>query len=103
MASKLVLLDRIDGKILANYRGHLNENFKTFSTFTYDDCYVASGSENGDLFIWDLVSETPIQCIREAHARGILGLDRNPTKMELISASVDDNKNMDGIKGPYQI
>lgn len=89
MSNKIVLLDRIDGKILANYTGHLNEQFKVFSALTYDDCYVASGSEDGDLLIWDLVVENPIQRIRGAHAKGILGLDKNPTKMELISGSID--------------
>ena len=87
--SRIVLMDCADGKILSEYVGHLNRKYKVFSTFSYDDCFVASGSEDGSLYLWDLLSEKPVQIIKEAHSGVVLGIDRNPEKFEFTTCSAD--------------
>lgn len=42
--------------MLQEYGGHKNTDFKIDSRLTYNDAYVVSGSENGSILMWDLVS-----------------------------------------------
>jgi len=49
------LLDRNSGEMLNKYRGHTNTTYKIASCLSYTDAHVLSGSEDGSIFIWDLV------------------------------------------------
>ena len=55
LESKIALLDRGSGELLAQYKGHANRQFKVESLLTHDDAYVVSGSEDGKVYFWDLV------------------------------------------------
>jgi mitogen-activated protein kinase organizer 1 len=39
---------------LKRYKGHKNKEFKILSTFSNDDAFVVSGSEDGDIWFWGL-------------------------------------------------
>ncbi|QDZ20506.1 WD40 repeat domain-containing protein [Chloropicon primus] len=59
--SRVGLLDRASGELLAQYHGHKNEEFKVDSMLTNDDAYVVSGSEDGKVYFWDLVEAEVVQ------------------------------------------
>lgn len=53
--SKVRLFDRATGELLNEYVGHKNEAYRMDSLLINNDAYVVSGSEDGDIWIWDLV------------------------------------------------
>lgn len=57
--SNTILLDRGDAKVLNEYKGNENKLFKLESTFVLDNSCVASGSEDGRVYIWNLSSQDP--------------------------------------------
>lgn len=52
-----VLLDRMEAKILNEYEGNENKLFKIESTFVLDDSCVASGSEDGKVYLWNVANK----------------------------------------------
>ena len=56
MDSKVRLFDKASGELLASYAGHKNSSYRVESCMTHGDAHVACGSEDGDVFFWDLVS-----------------------------------------------
>nr|GEX68923.1 hypothetical protein [Tanacetum cinerariifolium] len=53
--STLRLLDRTSGELLQEYKGHTYKSFKMDCCLTNSDAHEIEGSEDGYLFIWDLV------------------------------------------------
>lgn len=54
--STLRLLDKESGELLNEYTGHKNTEYRVESVISSSDRQILSGSENGVVFIWDLVS-----------------------------------------------
>jgi hypothetical protein len=50
------LLDKETGELLADYSGHKSQDFKVDCCLSHNDAFVVSGSEDGRLCFWDLVS-----------------------------------------------
>ena len=73
---------------LSEYTGHKNDDYKLDSALSHNDAYVVSGSEDGDVCIWDLVSGDTI-FRRKAHASVVASIAYHPKKPLMISASVD--------------
>jgi mitogen-activated protein kinase organizer 1 len=55
LANKLLLLDKQSGNVLSEYKGHKSEKYKVQCSFNNDDGYVLCGSEDGNVFCWDIV------------------------------------------------
>ena len=53
--SKVRLFDKPTGELLNEYTGHTNQKIKVESRFTTDDAYVVSGSEDNEIYVWDLI------------------------------------------------
>lgn len=53
--NKVRLLDTATGSLLALFEGHTAESFRAHSTFGNSDASVISTSEDGRLFVWDLL------------------------------------------------
>ncbi len=55
--STIRLVDRNDGKLLQAFRaeGYVNTSYRIRSTFGMNDSMVISGSEDGHIFIWELL------------------------------------------------
>lgn len=51
-----LLIDRSDAKILNEYEGNENKLFKIESAFMLNDSCIASGSEDGNVYVWDTMS-----------------------------------------------
>ncbi|TRY67854.1 hypothetical protein TCAL_05271 [Tigriopus californicus] len=52
------LLDKSSGEMLSEYQGHINKNYRIEAVLNNTDHCVLSGSENGFVYIWDLVEGT---------------------------------------------
>ncbi|GJV64899.1 WD repeat domain-containing protein 83, partial [Tanacetum coccineum] len=65
--STLRLLDRTTGELLQEYKGHTCKSFKMDCCLTNSDAHVVGGSEDGYLFIWDLVDASVVSKFR-AHS-----------------------------------
>eukprot|EP00040_Diaphanoeca_grandis_P031608 m.189427 g.189427 ORF g.189427 m.189427 type:complete len:324 (+) comp32372_c9_seq1:266-1237(+) len=86
--STIRLLDKESGELLADYKGHKNDEYKVDSRLSHNDAYVVSGSESGEIYFWDLVQGT-IKFKKKAHTSVIASLDYHPSKPMMLSASVD--------------
>jgi mitogen-activated protein kinase organizer 1 len=56
--STLRLLGRERGDLLKSYQGHKNVTMKVDCCLTFDGAHVMCGSEDGNLYIWNLINET---------------------------------------------
>lgn len=61
-----LLVDRKAAKILSEYTGHTNELFKIESTFVLADSSLASGSEDGKVYLWDLGAREPRAALKHS-------------------------------------
>jgi mitogen-activated protein kinase organizer 1 len=61
--STLRLLDRSNGKLLQSYKhtGYVNITYRIRSTLTAKDTVVLSGSEDGFIYAWDVVTGEMLQ------------------------------------------
>lgn len=53
--SSMWLLDKSNGEILSNYKGHKNRTFCLDCAVAFDDATVFCGSEDGSFYCWDIV------------------------------------------------
>lgn len=87
--STIRLVDKSNGQLLQNYRGHSNTNFRIRSSLGMTDSVVISGSEDGKLYAWDLLEGEVIESF-EAHSRKVASaVAWNGAKKEWASAGVD--------------
>nr|GEY66549.1 2-oxoglutarate dehydrogenase, mitochondrial-like [Tanacetum cinerariifolium] len=56
----VLLLCRTSGELLQEYKGHTCKSFKMDCRLTNNDAHVIGGSEDGYLFIWDLVDASVV-------------------------------------------
>ncbi|KAF9174733.1 WD repeat-containing protein 83 [Mortierella sp. AD010] len=82
------LMDRADGGLLNAYKGHKNSQYKIRSCLSNTDAHVISGSEDGKIYIWDLMEGKVIHEI-EAHSKIVSSVAYHPTEEKMCSASVD--------------
>ncbi|KAI8606312.1 WD repeat domain-containing protein 83, partial [Dissophora ornata] len=82
------LMDRANGGLLNAYKGHTNSKYKIRSCLSNSDAYVLSGSEDGKIYIWDLIEGEVVHQI-EAHSKIVSAIVYHPTEDKMCSASVD--------------
>jgi mitogen-activated protein kinase organizer 1 len=77
------LIDKDSGELLGEFVGHTGKNLCLESSIDYEDSKILSGSADGKLWIWDLVSQKVV-----AKLSGF-----KPTKHPTVSISVHPQKN----------
>ncbi|KAF9571598.1 hypothetical protein BGW38_008600, partial [Lunasporangiospora selenospora] len=82
------LMDRANGGLLNAYKGHKNDKYKIRSCLSNTDAHVLSGSEDGGIYIWDLIEGQVVHRI-EAHSKIVTSITYHPTQDRMCSASVD--------------
>ncbi|TFJ83470.1 hypothetical protein NSK_005239 [Nannochloropsis salina CCMP1776] len=90
------LLERSTGEMLNNYQGHTHQAYPIESCFDNTDGFVLSGSEDGSLYVWDLVeggSEggkegKPVAVLKE-HKRALGSMSFHPSEPVLVTAGYD--------------
>lgn len=82
------LFDRSSGELLSSYRGHSNSSYKIRSGFSHHDAYVLSGSEDGKVYMWDIV-EGNVLCELQAHSSMVTCISHHPKQAAFSTCSVD--------------
>ena len=86
------LWNYVEGRCVKTYQGHRNERFSLSGTFgVYGggvQAFVASGSEDGDIVIWDVVRKNILQRL-SGHEGVVLGIDSLSGQDLLVSGGLD--------------
>lgn len=83
------LLDKDSGELLNEFTGHVNKDYKVDSCLSSSDAQVVSGSENGNIYFWDLVEAKIVHTLEKAHKLVVYSISYHPTANCLLSASSD--------------
>lgn len=87
--STIRLLDNANGGLLAEYKGHLNQDYRVPAVFDESEEFVISGSEDGRVLIWDHVSGKKVHDIPAHHGKVISGLAVHPKGIQMITCGGD--------------
>ncbi|KAI9818367.1 MAG: hypothetical protein M1826_001389 [Phylliscum demangeonii] len=83
------LLDRGNGALLQSYQGHRNTDFRIRSCLALHDAFVVSGSEDGKIYVWDLLDGKVVKQL-DAHAGKVASaVVVNDVRKEWLSAGVN--------------
>lgn len=86
------LLDKTNGELLGEYKGHRLEDLTIESDIITSDNLILSGSVMGDLFIWDLVSSEVVRKLIHTPGRALTSISVHPRKDIVLSASIQTVK-----------
>jgi COMPASS component SWD3 len=84
------------GKCVKTYQGHQNKGYSlsgAFGTYAAEEggkeyAFIASGSEEGNVVIWDVCSKNVLQRL-EGHSEAVLAVDTHPSQKLIVSAGLD--------------
>ena len=62
--------------LLVRYESHANKLYKVEATLSNDDAYVISGSEDNNIYFWNLVEVNHSQCFGSSKYLTLGQLDR---------------------------
>jgi mitogen-activated protein kinase organizer 1 len=82
------LLDKEDGQLLSSYKGHKNKEYRIEAALAYTDEYVMSGSEDGQLYAWELVDGALLHVV-PAHKSALCTLSMHPSEHMLVTGAAD--------------
>jgi WD40 repeat protein len=86
----LHLWDIKDKCLVRRFQGSVTSNFMNYSTFGgADEIYLASGSEDNRVYIWNIKKEQPITVL-EGHTRSVTCVAWNPEIPGMIVSASDD-------------
>lgn len=86
--SKCRLFDKLNGELLNEYKGHRNIRYKSQSIFSNDDSMVISGSEDNQVYLYDLV-EANVKYVLKGHTHLVSCLAYSPVSDVIVSGSMD--------------
>ncbi|KAK8810028.1 hypothetical protein WA538_003580, partial [Blastocystis sp. DL] len=87
-SSSVLCFERASGLLLNEYRGHICEEYKIESILNNTDEYIITGSENGKVYFYDLIS-TKVHHTLEYHDKPISSIRQHPENRTLLVASFD--------------
>ncbi|OCK82990.1 WD40 repeat-like protein [Lepidopterella palustris CBS 459.81] len=82
------------GRCVKTYQGHVNKKYSiggAFGEYGVPECryaFVASGSEDNSIVLWDVSSKNVMQRL-EGHSGVVLGVDTHPDEPMLVSCGLD--------------
>lgn len=84
------LWDYVEGLCKKTYQGHVNKKYSLGGAFgTYGrDAFVLSGSEDGNIVIWDVKTKDILQQVK-AHDGPVLWADTHPTLDFIVTGGLD--------------
>ncbi|XP_052242554.1 WD repeat domain-containing protein 83-like [Dreissena polymorpha] len=87
--SSLKLMDKDTGEMLNEYVGHTNTNYRIDSCLNSKDTHILSGSENGSVYIWDLIEGKVVHHLPHEGQKVVHSLTFHPSENCLITAAGD--------------
>ena len=85
-------MDKGNGQLLQHYRDHTNKNYRIRSCLGMADSVVISGSEDGELYAWDLLEGKVIEKLKAHGGKVASAVACNGVKKEWASAGVDGER-----------
>lgn len=82
------LFDVASGELLNSFTGHKSKDFRVGLTFSHDESQVISGSEDGQIYIWDLLGGNLVSSI-DAHSSLVTSVAAGTEGRLIVSASHD--------------
>lgn len=87
--SVIRLMDKSNGQMLQSYKGHMNENYRIRSCLGLGDAVVVSGSEDGKIYVWDLLEGKVLETLSAHEGKVVSAVTCNNVRREFASAGVD--------------
>ncbi|XP_059140223.1 WD repeat domain-containing protein 83-like [Physella acuta] len=87
--TSIKLLDKDSGEMLNEYSGHKNSNYKIDCCLNHKDTHVLSGSEDGAIYIWDLLDAKLLEKLDSKTSKTVHSISFHPTEPILLSACGD--------------
>ena len=91
--STIRLMDKANGHLLQSFNGHINTNYRIRSTLAFADSTVISGSEDGRIYAWDVLSGDVLERLEadaDAHGGKVASaVASSSAKREWASAGID--------------
>ena len=92
--STIRLWDYKKARVLRSFKGHVNEKYCVFTTFTNSDVpYLVSGSEDNKVYLWDLQTADVVATL-EGHCDTVMCVSSHPTKNMLASGAIEKDKSI---------
>ena len=85
-------MDKGNGQLLQSYKDHINKDYRIRSCLGLADAAVISGSEDGQLFAWDLLEGTVIEKFHAHDGKVASAVACNGARKEWASAGVDGER-----------
>ena len=86
--NSLKLFDTSSGELLNQYKGHVNNKYKVSSCFTLNDAYLITGSEDNNIYMYDMV-ETNVVLKIKGHNSPVCAIAHHPKLSCIESGSTD--------------
>lgn len=87
MDSSLRLIDKESGDVLAQFKGHINDNYRIESCLSSTDAQILSGSEDGSVYCWDLVEGKLLMKLEHKGHRVVHSLAFHPSEIAMLTAA----------------
>lgn len=78
------LLDKSTGEVLSEYRGHKSRKYRIECGLAINDSVIISGSEDSNVYCWDLMKGDVVEKIHLPMHRVVHSLSCHPSKNELL-------------------
>ncbi|CAF1427397.1 unnamed protein product [Rotaria sordida] len=88
LSSQIMLFDKINGKLLQTFVDYTNNTYMIENALSNDDQYIYSGSENGRLICWNLLTAKQICSIEHEsdNRKSVNTLTHHPKEDKLLTA-----------------
>lgn len=87
--STIRLMDKSNGQMLQNYKGHFNKEYRIRSCLGFGDTVVISGSEDGKIYIWDVLEGRVMDTLLAHNGKVPSAVTCNSVRKEWASAGAD--------------
>ncbi|KAL8849571.1 MAG: hypothetical protein Q9221_005445 [Calogaya cf. arnoldii] len=98
--SVIRLMDKSNGQMLQSYKGHANTEYRIRSCLGLADSIVISGSEQGKLYVWDLLEGQIIETLAAHDGKVASAVSCCSPRKEWASAGTD-GKNLRRFEGTF--
>ncbi|KAL8923067.1 MAG: hypothetical protein Q9172_003313, partial [Xanthocarpia lactea] len=87
--SVIRLMDKSNGQMLQSYKGHVNTEYRIRSCLGLADSIVISGSEDGKIYIWDLLEGKVVESLAAHNGKVASAVSCCSPRKEWASAGTD--------------
>ncbi|XP_023347673.1 WD repeat domain-containing protein 83 [Eurytemora carolleeae] len=87
VSSSLKLFDKTTGEMLQEFMGHINKDYRLECCMDFSDKYVLSGSENAQVYIWDLVEGGCVAKLDHLNLGAVHSLAPHPSTAQLLTGA----------------